>query len=86
MNQILAGAVAMGLGVAGVFFLRFWRKTRDRLFALFALALFIMSANRVGLAFSALRDFRGDQLYWVRFVAFGLILIAILDKNRTRRP
>jgi len=85
MNQVLAGAVAMGLGVAGLFFLRFWRKTRDRLFALFALSLFIMAANRIGLALSALQGSRGDQLYWVRLVAFGLILLAILDKNRTRR-
>jgi hypothetical protein len=86
MNQILTGAVAMGFAVAAVFFLRFWRKTRDRLFALFALALFIMSANRIGLALSALRGSRGDRLYWVRLVAFGLILVAILDKNRSRRP
>jgi hypothetical protein len=26
-----------------------------------------------------------DQLYWVRLAAFGLILLAILDKNRSRR-
>ena len=28
---------------------------------------------------------RGDHAYWVRFVAFALILVAILDKNRPRR-
>jgi hypothetical protein len=84
MNLIMSGAVAMGFGVAGLFFLRFWRKTRDRLFALFALALFVMSANRIELALSALRGARDDHLYWVRLIAFVLILAAILDKNRSR--
>ena len=86
MNQLLAGALAMGFAVAGLFFLRFWRKTRDRLFALFALAFFVMAANRIELARSVTRDTWGDRLYWVRFVAFTLILVAILDKNRPRKP
>ena len=86
MNQVLAGAVAMGFGVAGIFFLRFWRQTRDRLFALFALAFLVMAGNRVELTLSALRGARGDHLYWIRLVAFALILVAILDKNRSRKP
>jgi uncharacterized membrane protein len=85
MNQIMAGAVAMGFGVAGLFFLRFWRQTRERLFVLFALAFFIMSGNRVELTLTALRGARGDHLYFVRLIAFMLILIAILDKNRARK-
>ena len=28
----------------------------------------------------------GDRLYWMRLVAFGLILLAILDKNRSHGP
>lgn len=85
MDQILRGAVAMGFWVAGLFFLRFWRQTRDRLFALFALAFFILSVNRAGLAISALRGETADYQYWIRLVAFLLILAAILDKNRPRR-
>jgi hypothetical protein len=85
MNQMLAGALAMGFAISGLFFLRFWRKTGDRLFALFAVALFIMAANRIGLALLAGRGIRGGDLYWVRLVAFLLILAAILDKNRSRR-
>ncbi len=45
----------MGFAVAGTFFLRFWRKTRDRLFILFALSFFLMAANRVQLSLAALR-------------------------------
>jgi len=85
MDQFMSGAVTMGFGVAGVFFLRFWRDARDRLFVLFALAFFLMAANRLVAALSD-RPAVGDAQYWVRFVAFALILVAILDKNRPHRP
>jgi hypothetical protein len=87
MEQVVTGAIAMGYGVAGLFFLRFWRKTRDRLFALFALALFVLSLNRVGsVAFAGAGGGAADLVYWVRFAAFALILAAIVDKNRPRTP
>ena len=84
MNQIIMGALAMAFGVAGLFFLRFWKETHDRLFAFFALSFFVMAANRVLLA-SAVHDGHTGYFYWVRLLAFGLILIAILDKNRSRK-
>jgi hypothetical protein len=87
MSQILIGAVmgalTMGFAVAGIFFLRFWRETKDRLFGFFALAFFVLAVSRIGLALHP-QDGRGDYLYWVRFVAFAIILLAILDKNRSR--
>jgi hypothetical protein len=84
MEYILSGALATGLAVAGLFFLRFWRDTGDRLFALFALAFFAMAANRVQLGLTNGPEDR-EWKYWVRFIAFALILVAILDKNRPRR-
>lgn len=84
MREFIIGAIAMGFVVAGIFFLRFWRQTRDRLFGLFALAFFVLSANRLGLAFAAESDDRGDYLYWVRLAAFSIILMAIIDKNIAR--
>lgn len=86
MAQLLAGALAMGFGTAAVYFLRFWRETHDRLFALFALAFAVMAANRVQLALATLRGSHREELYWIRVVAFALIIVAILDKNRTRKP
>jgi hypothetical protein len=87
MHQFLFGAIGMGFAVAGLFFVRFWRETRDRLFALFALAFFVLAANRVGLVLMAQHDVKGDYLYWVRILAFGLIIVAIVDKNRShKRP
>jgi hypothetical protein len=86
MREIVIGALAMGFAVAGMFFLRFWRETRDRLFAFFALAFFVLSINRVGFAFFSDSDIRGDYLYWVRLVAFTIILLAVVDKNIKRSP
>ena len=87
MELILSGALAMGLSVAGLFFLRFWRDTRDRLFALFAAGFFLMAANRVQLGLTNDLALGGREwCYWVRFAAFAMILVAILDKNRPRRP
>lgn len=85
MDHFMSGAITMGFALAGVFFLRFWRDARDRLFALFALAFFLMAANRLVAALSD-RSAVGEAQYWVRFVAFALILVAILDKNRPLRP
>jgi hypothetical protein len=85
-QHVMWGAIGMGFAIAGFFFLRFWRQSRDRLFALFALAFFVLAANRFGIALAE-RDegVRGDYLYWVRFLAFALILMAIADKNRSQQ-
>jgi hypothetical protein len=82
MEQFIMGAIAMASAVVALFFLRFWRDTGDRLFAMFALAFLLLGATRVGIALS--QDFSEGQTmwYWVRFAAFLLILIAIVDKNR----
>ena len=37
-NHVVSGAIMMGYLVAGLFFLRFWQETRDRLFLIFAVA------------------------------------------------
>ena len=38
LYEFMLGGLVMGCFVAGLFFLRFWRKTHDRLFAIFAIA------------------------------------------------
>ncbi len=85
MVPIMEGAIVLGFAAAGLFFLRFWRETRDRLFLLFGLAFFILAVNRVGLALAVLSEANHHGLYWVRFLAYSLILLAIVDKNRSRK-
>jgi hypothetical protein len=81
MVALVSGALVMGYGIAGLFFLRFWRQSRDRLFAFFSAAFWILSAQRFLLTLSAAPN-EAVWLYGLRFLAFALILIAILDKNR----
>jgi hypothetical protein len=83
MNEIIAGAVAMGFAVAALFFYRFWRKTADRLFIFFAVSFLLSAASRVALALAPEHGYDSEYFYWVRVLAFGLILVAILDKNRS---
>lgn len=85
MHRFLLGAVCMVFAVAGLFFLRFWRDTRDRLFALFSLAFFVLAANRIGFMLQPEHDVKGDTFYGVRLLAFVLILLAIVDKNRSQK-
>jgi hypothetical protein len=48
MADFLSGAVSMGFFIAAGFFFRFWRESRDRLFAFFATAFFLMALDHPG--------------------------------------
>jgi uncharacterized membrane protein len=82
MNEFLSGMAAALCLVAGLFFLRFWRKTHDRFFAFFAASFWLMAVHR--LVNVVLRDTNEHlvAVYSIRLVAFVLILVAIVDKNR----
>ncbi|HEV2295551.1 MAG TPA: DUF5985 family protein [Tepidisphaeraceae bacterium] len=82
--KFMLGGLVMGCFVAALFFLRFWRKTRDRLFAIFAVAFSLLGANWLGLAFTQENE-TNTWYYAVRLLAFVLILFAIIDKNRAGR-
>jgi hypothetical protein len=89
LNRLMLGALVMACFVAGLFFLRFWRKTRDRLFVIFAVAFWLMGVNWLALSFTdpnAAEDaeYRAAT-YLIRLVAFVLIIYAILQKNRASR-
>ena len=84
MEQMLTGAIAAGWLVAALFFFRFWRQTRDRFFLWFALSFLLEAGNRValGLVVGVAED--SPYLYGVRVIAYGLILLAIWQKNQPR--
>jgi hypothetical protein len=71
--------------VVGLFFLRFWRDTGDRLFLIFALAFWLLGLTRLALAFTTYPSESQSGIYLVRLLAFVLILVAIIDKNRAGR-
>lgn len=82
MDLMLLGAISMASLVAGLFFLRFWRDTRDRFFLFFALSFVIEGVNRAALALTSDPNEGRPFFYFVRFLSYLLIFIAILDKNR----
>jgi hypothetical protein len=80
--DFLTGVTAMGCFVIALFFVRYWRATGDRFFALFAVAFGIFAINRVVLGLlDESSDFR-PGIYIARLLAFAVIAAAILDKNR----
>ena len=78
----VSGMLAAGYLVAGTYFLKFWRRTGDRLFGYFAAAFGLLFVQRIALALAS--DLVTDTAWYyaVRLLAFGLIVLAIVDKNR----
>ncbi|MBS0503757.1 MAG: hypothetical protein JSS55_08135 [Proteobacteria bacterium] len=76
-----SGAITFGFLVAGLFFLRFWRKTRDGLFLAFAAAFVLLGINQALLVFSGIPVEERSPLYLLRLTAFLLIIVAIIRKN-----
>ncbi len=84
VNLVVSGMLVAGYAVAGLFFLRFWTETRDRLFGIFAGAFLLLGLQRLLLAVMETSPAGTTWLYVIRLLAFLLILAAIVDKNRTR--
>ena len=83
--QFLMGANTMGFIIAGVFFLRFWGRTRDSLFAVFSIAFLLLAANQGLVALSGIPREEQSPLYLLRLVAFSLLIVAIIGKNMAAR-
>lgn len=83
MNQFLMGAIAIGSFAAGLFFLRFWRSTRDRFFLYLMLSFWIEAGNRIAIAWTGSFNEDSPVFYSIRLLSYGLILAAIWHKNRS---
>ena len=85
MNDLLFGAIGMGSLVIALFFFRYWRSSGDRFFLFFAVSFFAEGLNRfqLGLQHGVNEDM--PLAYAIRAISYGLILIAIVDKNSRRR-
>jgi len=84
LYPMMMGAVAMASAVATLFFLRFWSQTHDLFFLFFAGAFALDAMTRIALALSH-PEVELEPFYYVaRLVTFGLIIAAIVYKNRPR--
>lgn len=82
----ISGAIILACAISALFFLRFWKKTRDRLFVFFSVAFCVLTVERFLLILVDPAHELRPYIYCVRLLAFALILAAILDKNRKQAP
>ena len=82
LKAFLHGATVMASFACALFFLRFWRQSRDRLFACFGFAFVALGANWLALTVFQQADELRHYIYLLRLAAFLLIIYAIWDKNR----
>lgn len=77
----MLGVVSALSLMAAVFFIRFWRETRDIFFLPFSIFFLVEAVNRVVLLFSTHPNEGSVWIYVSRLVALLLILGGILHKN-----
>ena len=81
--DFLSGSITFGFLMAGVFFLRFWRRTSDSLFLAFAIAFALLGLGQAIQALGNIPQEERSHIYLIRLAAFSIILAAIMRKNRT---
>jgi len=82
----VSGLICMGYVVASLFFARFWRRTGDDFFAVFAAAFLLLALNT---ALVVVLDLPREEVGWIyllRLAAFTLIILAIVRKNWRGTP
>ena len=84
MNDYLLGAVILSSFIVSLFFLRFWKTTKDRFFLYFSFSFMLDGVSRLLLTGYNTNEYE-PYIYFIRLVAFLLILYAIYDKNRTAK-
>ncbi|UIJ71765.1 DUF5985 family protein [Aurantimonas sp. HBX-1] len=82
MFEFMSGLIVAGFLVSGLFFLRFWKRTRDSLFVAFALAFWLLALNQTLLVMADIPYEERSWIYLLRLAAFTLIIVAIIRKNR----
>jgi hypothetical protein len=78
--SLIHGALAALSLVAALFFARMWRRARDRFYLFFAIAFAIFAVHWIVISGHANEHTVGP--YITRLIAFVLIIVAIVDKNR----
>jgi len=77
----IAGAVTLGFALIALFFLRFWRDSREPLFLHFAIAFVLLAVGQGILTLADIPEEERSWVYLIRLAAFVLILIGVIRKN-----
>lgn len=86
LANFLYGVIAALCWVVGLYFLGFWRKSRDRFFGFFAAAFWLLGLGRLAMAVFGETNEAHRSIYLLRLVAYAVFLVAIIDKNRSEAP
>ena len=81
LSEFVGGVIACGFAVLGLCFLRFWRRTRDALFANFAVAFWLLALNQTLASLIPGGETATSWVYLIRLAAFLVIIAAIVRKN-----
>jgi hypothetical protein len=84
MNTIpnfFGGAIVFGYWLIALFFLKFWKRTRDAFFGYFAIAFFLLGVGRIIEAVVRTRHAETPVVYLFRLLAFLIIIFGIIQKN-----
>ena len=84
LYDFLSGAVAFGFALCGLFFFRFWTRTREGLFLAFGIAFLMLGLVQAILALANFSTEEQSSIYLIRLCAFVLIISAIVRKNGRR--
>lgn len=79
--DFVSGAIAMGFAVCAAFFLRFWGRTKDSLFLVFAIAFLLFALNQALSSLLGLVQEERSWLYLLRLAGFSMLIVAIVWKN-----
>lgn len=82
--DFLSGLITATFFVCALFFLRFWVRTRDSLFAGFAVTFFLLA---LGQGLTTMLNLEAEERTWIylmRLSAFVILIITIIRKNLAR--
>ena len=86
MYALISGAIAALAAVAACLLFRSYKRIGDRFFAYFAGAFALLGATQLYLGIRNVPELNQPYAYIPRLIVFVLILLAIVDKNRSVRP
>jgi hypothetical protein len=84
MTLFMNGAIALACLANGLFFLRFWKNTRDPLFGKFAISFWLLAVDQILLMMLGQSSVSSPAEYLPRLAAFLVIIVAIVEKNKKR--
>jgi Family of unknown function (DUF5985) len=85
MKYYVWGVLATGSLMVAMFFLHYWRSSRERLFVFFSAAFALMALQWTASALSGTDEARHAYLLILRILAFVCIIAGVLERNRRDR-